>query len=111
MADLQEHLVPTGFWSRYRESEYHSYRTSIALSTIQYATDLVELLPLPLLEHGCEQTPMRVRRVTIVSLALLMPWASFQSPFFQCWKTHRSCPAVISIPPDCEGMGAVTGEP
>ena len=85
LADLQERLVPTGIWSRYRENEYYSHRTAIAISTVQYNTALVELLPLPLLQHGCERTPMRVRRVTIVSAP-----GSLELLHFCVWACHEA---------------------
>lgn len=116
VADLQERLVPTGLWSCYSDSDYHCHRTAIALSTVQYATNVIELLPLPLLEHGCEQTPMRVRRVTIVS-----------APSYSCLGCHckSHCPllegslvmSTVSsalLPCTCQivnKLAAVTGEP
>ena len=54
------------FASMVHESCNVSHGARITISNL-VCSDILEVLPLPLLEHVLEQTPMRVRRVTIVS--------------------------------------------
>ena len=70
MADLQQRLVPTGIASRFQGDDIFADSTRVAISNILYS-EMLEVLPLPLPEHGCEPTPMRVRRVTIVGPPLI----------------------------------------
>jgi SWI/SNF-related matrix-associated actin-dependent regulator of chromatin subfamily A3 len=67
LADLQERLVPTGIALKLNEEHRFAqdHKGRLTISNIKYS-NIVEVLPLPMLEHGCERTPMRVRCVTIV---------------------------------------------
>lgn len=64
MADLEERLVPNGIGSRMHQE--YSHMSLVTIHNVLY-NEMLEVQPLPQVEQGCEPTPMRVRRVTIVS--------------------------------------------
>lgn len=70
VADLEQRVVANGIGSRIHQEYAHP--TLITIHNVLY-NQMLELLPLLHLVHGCEPTPMRVRRVTIVSLFAISP--------------------------------------
>ena len=74
MADLQERVVTNGIGSRVHHDSSHP--TLITIHNV-HSNQMLELLPLVSLVHGCEPSPMRVRRVTIVRLSATVLTFSF----------------------------------
>ena len=66
VADLQERVVANGIGSLIQEDCDHP--TLITIQNVLY-NEMLELLLLVPLVHGCEPSPMRVRRVTVVRLS------------------------------------------
>ena len=65
VVDLQERVVANGIGSRINDEDAHP--TLITIQNVLF-NQMLELLPLVPLVHGCESSPMRVHRVTIVRL-------------------------------------------
>ena len=74
VADLQERVVANGIGSLIEEDCSHP--TLITIHNV-LSNEMLELLPLVNVVHGCEPSPMRVRRVTIVRLSATAPTFTF----------------------------------